>query len=157
MHIDFLANHRHLIPEVTELVYGQWSDLFAASGTTREGLHEVFVARAVSDRLPITLVAINGGALVGTGSIKLSEPGTKPGLSPWLAGMYVKEGFRGAGIGAMLVHALETQAAQLGVETLYLSVGAAPGFYQRLGWRAIERVTSYGVKEVTIMSKSLLP
>ena len=157
MRVDYLASHEHLVPQVADLVYRQWADLFKAGGTSNEDLHAVFAARAVTDRLPLTIIALEGEALVGTGSIKLSEPGTKPGLSPWLAGVYVKEEFRRAGVGAMLVRALENKAVELGVESLYLSVGAAPGFYERLGWNALERVISYGVKEVTIMSKNLHP
>ena len=157
MHVDYLANHSHLIPEVAGLVYQQWADIFQASETSEEDLRDLFVARAVKDRLPITVVALNGDALAGTGSIKLSEPGTKAGLSPWLAGMYVKEEFRHAGVGTMLVRALESKAKELGVEILYLSVGAAPRFYERLGWTTLERVTSYGVKEVALMAKDLRP
>lgn len=78
---------------------------------------------------------------------------TKPGLSPWLAGIYVRDAFRRAGVGALLVRALESKAKVLDVETLYLSVGAARGFDERLGWAALERVTSFGVKKVTLMSK----
>lgn len=157
MRIDYLAHHTHLIAEVTELVYRQWADLFEAGGTSKDGLREIFVARAVTDRLPLTLVALDGSRLAGTGSIKLSEPGTKPGLSPWLAGIYVRDEFRRAGVGALIVGALESKAKDLDIETLYLSVGAAPGFYERLGWTALERVTSFGVKEVTLMSKRLGP
>ena len=155
MQIDYLAHHRHLIPEVTDLVYGQWSDLFQAGGTSRDRLEELFVERAVTDRLPLALVALDGDVLAGTGSIKLSEPGTRAGLSPWLAGMYVKDAFRSAGVGTMLVRALELNAEKLGVEILYLSVGAASKFYERLGWTALERMTSYGVKDVTLMAKDL--
>ena len=157
MRVDYLAHHTHLIPEVTNLVFRQWAELFEAGGTSRNDLRDLFVARAQTQALPLAVVALEGTTLAGTGSIKLLEPGTKPGVSPWLAGMYVKEEFRGAGVGAMLVRALESKAAQLGVETLYLSVGDALAFYERLGWSVLERVTSYGVKEVTVMSKRLLP
>jgi GNAT superfamily N-acetyltransferase len=153
--IDFLANHKTLIPEVTELVYGQWSDLFQAAGTSKEQLKILFEERAVLDKLPITVVALEEGVLLGTGSIKLTEPGTKPALSPWLAGMYVKASHRRAGVGALIVTFLEAKAQDLGVEQLYLSVGAAQDFYQRLGWRVLERVHSYGVKDVALMSKRL--
>ena len=155
MQIDYLAHHRHLLPEVTDLVYDQWAEMFQAGGTSRDRLEELFVERAVSDRLPLTLVALDGDVLAGTGSIKLSEPGTKAGLSPWLAGVIVKDAFRGAGVGTMLVKALELNAVKLGVQTLHLSVGAATKFYEGLGWTALERINSYGVKDVTLMAKDL--
>ena len=153
--IDYLANHKERIPEIAGLLYGQWADLFRAAGTSEEQLEQLLVERAVTDKLPIAVVALIDGALAGTGSIKLSEPGTKPGLSPWLAGMYVKEAYRGSGIGAAIVQALEARASELGVETIYLSVGAAEAFYLGLGWTVLERVNSYGVKDVTVMMKHL--
>jgi GNAT superfamily N-acetyltransferase len=153
--IDYLANHRERIPEIAGLLYGQWADLFRAAGTSEEQLEQLLMERAVTDKLPIAVVALSDGMLAGTGSIKLSEPGTKPGLSPWLAGMYVREAYRGSGIGAAIVRALEARASELGVTTMYLSVGAAEAFYRRLGWRVIERVNSYGVKEVAVMAKDL--
>jgi GNAT superfamily N-acetyltransferase len=155
--IDYLANRQELIPEITDLLYGQWSDLFRASGTSKAKLEALLIERAVVDRLPIALVALSDGVLAGTGSIKLSEPGTRTGLSPWLAGMYVKETYRGSGIGAAIVRALEAKASELGVTTLYLSVGTAEEFYARLGWAVIERVSSYGVKEVALMARNLAP
>jgi predicted N-acetyltransferase YhbS len=153
--IDYLANRRELIPEITDLLYGQWTDLFQAGGTSKDRLGELLMERAVTDRLPITLVALSDSELVGTGSIKLSEPGTKVGLSPWLAGMYVKEAHRGSGVGAAIVRALEATATEFGVKTLYLSVGAAEGFYSRLGWTVLEHANSYGVKDVALMARDL--
>ena len=155
MEIDYLANRRELIPEITNLLYGQWADLFQAGGTSKDKLRELLMERAVTDRLPITLVALNDSELVGTGSIKLSEPGTKVGLSPWLAGMYVKEAHRRSGVGAAIVRALEATATEFGVKTLYLSVGAAKGFYSRLGWTVLEHVNSYGIKDVALMARDL--
>ena len=155
MLIDYLAEHKELIPEIADLTYSQWTDLFQAAGIDKDKLKELLAERATTDRLPITLVAISDGVLIGTGSIKISEPGTKVGLSPWLAGMYVKESYRGTGVGALIVQALEAKAKALGVDALYLSVGTAERFYRRLGWTVLERVNSYGVKEVALMTKDL--
>ena len=153
--IDYLAHHQHLIPEIADLTYHQWQDLFQAAGISKDKLEEMLTERAVTDKLPIAMVALENGALVGTGCIKMAEPGTKPGLSPWLAGMYVKESHRGSGVGARIVHALEAKARELGVETIYLSAGRSESLYRRLGWTVLERVESYGVKQVAFMSKRL--
>jgi GNAT superfamily N-acetyltransferase len=156
MIVDYLANHRHFIPEIADLVFGEWSDLFLADGTGKEQLQAMLEVRANTERLPITLVAVRDGELLGTGSIKLEEPGTRAGLSPWLAGIYVKDAYRGSGVGEQIVRALEAKAQALGVETMYLSVGRAVGFYTRLGWSVMEEgISSFGVKEATLMSKRL--
>lgn len=156
MIIDYLANHKQFIPEIADLIYGQWSDLFQADGIGKDQLLAMLEVRANTKQLPITFVALMNGELLGTGSIKLEEPGTKAGLSPWLAGIYTKQPYRGSGVGVQIVSALEAKARDLGVETMYLSVGSAVGFYTQLGWSIMEKqINSFGVKEVTLMSKRL--
>ena len=156
MIIDYLANQKHFIPEIADLIFNQWSDLILADGIGKDQLRTMLEVRANTERLPIAFVALLNGELVGTGSIKLEEPGTKIGLSPWLAGVYVKRHYRGVGAGVQIIRALEAKARDLGVETMYLSVGSAVGFYGRLGWSVVEeRINSFGVKEVTLMSKRL--
>jgi len=156
-HIDYLAHHRTLIPEIAALSYGEWRALFEAAGISQAMLEAILAERAVTDAIPVTMVALRDGALIGTGSIKLAEPGTRPGLSPWLAGIFIKPDERGSGVGAAIVGALEAHAARLGISAMYLSVGKVPGFYARLGWSVVDRVDSYGVKEVTLMTKALAP
>lgn len=156
MIVDYLANHKQFIPEIADLIFGEWSDLFLASGVDKDQLLAMLEERANTERLPIAFVAVRNGELLGTGSIKMEEPGTREGLSPWLAGMYIKEAYRGGGVGEQIVKALEAKAQALGVETMYLSVGRAVSFYIRLGWSIMEeRVTSSGVREFTLMSKRL--
>lgn len=156
MIVDYLAHHKHFIPEIADLLFGEWSELFLAGGVGKEQLRAMLEVRANTDRLPIAFVALRDGELLGTGSIKLEEPGTRAGLSPWLAGMYIKEAYRGSGAGEQIVRALEAKAQGLGVETMYLSVGSAAGFYARLGWQVMEEgIASFGAKDVTLMSKRL--
>ena len=45
------------------------------------------------------------------------------------------------GSGALLVAAAERQASALGVLHLHLYTPASEGFYERLGWAVIDRVT----------------
>ncbi len=60
MIIDFLANHKGLIPEVTKLIYGQWADLFQAGGTSKAQLGRLFEERAVLDTYGVKHVALVG-------------------------------------------------------------------------------------------------
>ena len=155
--IDYLANHSALIPELSTLLYNEWADLYQAAGLTKQDLTTALTQRCVTNHLPLTLVAITAdGQLLGAGSIKLDEPGTKAGLSPWLGGIYIKEQQRGLGLGALIVTALEDKARELGVTALYLSADTAEGFYQKLGWHVLERLESFGVRDVVLMSKTLV-
>lgn len=153
--IDYLAHHKEFIPELTDLLFAEWTQLLMASGTSKEKLGKLLAERAVTDRLPITLVALSDGVLIGTGSIKLAEPGTRPGLSPWLGGMYIKPAYRNSGLGASIVRALEAKAAELGATSMYLSADKARTFYARLGWTVLEHVRPYDLKEVVLMARDL--
>ncbi len=156
MQIDYLANWPGLIPELAALLHQEWADLYQAAGIDQAQLQQVLTERTAVDTLPITLVLVKDGELVGAGSIKLTEPGTKEGLSPWLAGIYVKPQYRGLGLGRDIVLALEAKARQLGVEVLYLSADSAVDFYLSLGWQVLERLESLGVRDVALMSKRLV-
>lgn len=154
--IDYLANHSKLIPELSTLLYNEWADLYQAAGLTKQDLTNALELRCATNQLPLTLVAVaEDGQLLGAGSIKLDESGTKEGLSPWLGGIYIKEQQRGLGLGALIVTALENKARELGVSALYLSADTAEGFYQKLGWFVLERLESHGVRDVVLMSKTL--
>lgn len=155
MQIDYLAAHPELIPELTTLLFAEWQDLYLAAGLNEADLAAALQERAVRDRIPLTLVAIDDGQLVAAGSIKLSEDGTRVGLSPWLAGIYVKEDQRGKGLGIQIVSALEQIARELGVQRLYLSADNAEHFYLKLGWQVLDKVESLGVRDVALMSKDL--
>lgn len=155
--IDYLANHSALIPELSTLLYNEWADLYQAAGLTKQDLTTALELRCATNQLPLTLVAVTAdGQLLGAGSIKLDEPGTKEGLSPWLGGIYVKANQRGLGLGALIVTALEDKARELGVTDLYLSADTAEGFYLRLGWHTLELLESFGVRDVVLMSKRLV-
>lgn len=155
MHIDFVGNWPDLIPELAGLLYKEWADLYLAAGISEEQLRGVFIERTATDRLPITLVVVKDGELIGAGSLKLSEPGTKEGVSPWIGGLYVKSQYRGLGIGREIVLALESKAKELGVEALYLSADTAVDFYAKIGWSLLERVKSLGVRDVAVMTKRI--
>lgn len=155
--IDYLANHPQVIAELSHLLYHEWADLYQAAGLNLQDLTRALVQRSVREQLPLTLVVMaNNSELLGAGSIKLEEPGTKQGLSPWLGGIYIKENQRGLGLGARLVKALEHKACELGVSALYLSADTAEGFYRSLGWQVLERLSSHGVREVVLMSKQII-
>jgi GNAT superfamily N-acetyltransferase len=154
--IDYLANHSRVIPELSTLLFNEWADLYQAAGLTKQDLTTALEQRCATNQLPLTLVVMANDQLLGAGSIKLDEPGTKAGLSPWLGGIYIKENQRGLGLGALIVTALEDKARELGVSALYLSADTAEGFYQKLGWFVMERLESHGVRDVVLMSKRLV-
>ncbi len=79
---------------------------------------------------------------------------TKAELSPWLAGVYVKEEFRKQGIGKKLVAGIEKLAKKLSFKSLYLYTPDKETFYNALEWKTIERI-EYKNTKVVIMKKNI--
>ncbi len=155
MRVENLSEHRDAIPELAQLLYAEWQDLYVAAGLGLPDLIAALEARTLTDGIPLTLVAVHDNTVVGCGSLKLKEAGTRDGLSPWVGGLYVKAGHRGKGVGTLLLRALELKAGALGISALYLSADSAVEFYQRNGWRILENVKSFGVRNVSLMTKDL--
>lgn len=74
-------------------------------------------------------------------------------LTPWLAGLVVAKNFRGQGIGAALVRAVEAHARVAGANRLYLYTWQARDFYAALGWEAVETVAQDGEPMLLMMRK----
>ena len=155
--IILLANDPSHAPEVARRIYALWGHLiYEDTGMSASKFNQVIRDRAVTDRIPLTLIALAEGELVGTVSLKQHEDTTAPDLSPWIGGLLVDEGWRGKGLGAALLGVAERTAVTLGYAELYLSCEPdVEHFYARLGWELVLRKLSFG-DEVALMRKSLI-
>jgi GNAT superfamily N-acetyltransferase len=90
--------------------------------------------------LPIALVAHNGAEFLGTASVIASDLEERPRLTPWVAAVWVEPHARSRGVGGALVERAVCDCFALGIARAYLCARPAlAGFYERLGWIAIER------------------
>ncbi len=151
MNIAYLADHPHVAPVLAEWFYQEWAYLHP--GRTQADVERAIAERANKDRIPLALVAFEGGELIGTVCLKVHE-GDRQDLTPWLAGLYVAKPWRGRGIGAALVAAIEKTARDLGKDRLYLYTPDAENFYARLEWQVRER-TVYNGYPVVILQKEI--
>ena len=90
--------------------------------------------------IPFALVAHASNEFLGTASAIASDVPARPQFTPWVAAVWVEPHARRRGIGAMLVSRAAQDCFALGFGRTYLC--ARPrrsGFYERLGWRTIER------------------
>jgi len=142
---------------VAERIYALWGRLIREdTGMSVVEFTEVIRSRAVTDRVPLTLIALAGDDLVGMVSLKQHEDTTAPGLSPWISGLLVDDALRGKGLGAALLGEAEAMAATLGYPELYLSCEPhVEHFYARSGWTLIRRTLSCG-NDVALMKKRLV-
>ena len=152
MTIAGLAEKRELLPQVAALLHAEWGSLYPGAGI------EERVKRLESylnlDRIPITLVALDDGELLGTASAIESDMASHPGWGPWLASVYVLPDRRGSGIGTALVHEIAARSASFGAKKLYLWTERSEGLYARLGWETIAHEKYKGL-DVGIMLKLL--
>jgi GNAT superfamily N-acetyltransferase len=151
MRIEYLADHPELVHELAVLHYGQWGYLRPAQ--TLEERTQRLQDACGRGGVPSVVVALDAdGALCGSAMLIASDMDARPELTPWLAGVYVVEGFRGRGCGSALVARVESEASAVGVERLYLYTPSAADFYGRLGWTIEDRCEYLG-QEVTVMSR----
>ncbi|MEI9402910.1 GNAT family N-acetyltransferase [Mesorhizobium argentiipisi] len=107
------------------------------------------------DGFEAAFVARDRGRPVGSCLLVRDEISSPHDLTPWLAGLVVEEAYRSGGVGTALVGTVEAHAATAGVGTLYLYTWQARGFYEALGWSAVETFDQDGAP-MLLMSKSLL-
>lgn len=101
---------------------------------------------AASRHFPAMYVAILDGQPIGTCLLTLEDLPTRKDISPWLAGVYVHEDWRGAGVGSWLVKHAMQKAIEIGMPELFLFVHHAElqRFYGGLGWKFVEIGTCHG-------------
>lgn len=153
MDIAHLADHRDVIPTLAQWFYKEWAYLHP--DRTLEDVERLIGERTNTTKIPVALVAFEGGELLGTVCLKVHDMDTRLDLTPWLAGLYVAAPRRRQGIGTKLVSAIEKKAHELGVQKLYLYTPESESFYSKLGWQVKER-TEYHGYPVTIMEKNIL-
>jgi len=151
MKIEYLADRPEFLPTLAEWQHQEW-------GVLRPG--EVVEGRAARLRgwcgrgqIPLTVVAVAEGELLGSASLIEHDMDDRPELSPWLAGVFVAPSHRRQGIGAALVRRIVNEAEELRIPKFYLYTVNSTSFYADLGWSEMEQ-TSYRGKNVTIMSYS---
>jgi len=153
MDIRYLVDCQEVIPLVAQWLFGEWGRFLPGmsieGGITR--LHE----RLHRDQLPLTLVAMEAEAAIGTVSLILCDMETRPDLSPWLASLYVVPDSRRRGIGSALLEAAGREAQRLGIRSLFLFTDTSEAFYAKDGWQTLESCL-YRNRAVVIMRRSVL-
>jgi len=154
MEIGFLEDHQMQIPIIAEWFYREWGWFYP--GLSIRDLEKRFMARTHKTVLPLALVALDKGKVVGTVSLKKQDMDTRPQYSPWLASLYVCAAYRPRRVGQVLVHAGITEARKLGLEQLYLYTlnRRHVPYYTAHGWSFHEQ-TVYKKKDVFIVHRKI--
>jgi N-acetylglutamate synthase-like GNAT family acetyltransferase len=152
MEIRYLADHPEFLPQLSAWLHDEWDHMYP--GATVDSRRKRLENQMRRREIPLTVVAFEGGTLMGSASLIESDLADRPELTPWLASVFVAAGFRRRGIGGRLVRAIMDEAGGLGVERLYLWTDKEADFYASMGWtRLFER--EYKTMNITVMSRDL--
>ncbi len=149
MTIEYLADYLAALPILAEWQHHEWGHL--RPGDTVEKRRARLAGWSNRDRIPLTVVALDTGEVLGSASLVPHDMETRMELTPWLAGVFVGEQHRRKGIGAELVRRIMAEAGKLKVPLLYLYTVHSEKFYAALGWTLLER-THYREQKVVIMT-----
>jgi N-acetylglutamate synthase-like GNAT family acetyltransferase len=149
MNIEYLADYPDALPILAEWQHREWGHLRA--GDSLEKRRARLEGYSNRDRIPLTVVALDGNEVFGSASLVSHDMETRMELTPWLAGVFVGEPYRRRGIGAKLVRRIMAEAGKLEVSLLYLYTVHSEKFYAALGWSLLER-TNYREQKVVIMT-----
>ncbi|TGP23671.1 MULTISPECIES: GNAT family N-acetyltransferase [unclassified Mesorhizobium] len=127
---------------------------FEGSGRTLQEDITALRGLIAGDGFEAAFVARFGGSPIGSCLFVRNEIDPAHDLTPWLAGLVVDEHYRGRGVGAALLMAVEAHAASVGVSKLYLYTWQARRFYEALGWTALEAFEQEG-EPMVLMARSL--
>lgn len=152
MEIVPLADKKEFIAELAELHHAEWKHLNPS--LTLDVRAEAIANAAGREGIPSIFIAISGNQLVGSAALVKNDMDSKPDLSPWLAAVYVKEGFRHQGIATELIIRCEDEAVRSNISTWYLYTEVASKLYEKLSWRHMERCEYKGVT-VDVMCKQV--
>jgi len=153
MEIAYLIDHAAHIPELARMHFEEWSHL--RPGESLETRTARLRSCCGRNSIPTAVVALEGEELLGSALLVAQDLASRPHLTPWLAGIFVKPQHRGQGIGTRLIQRIETEAHSLGTDILYLYTSTTQSLYERLGWSVMERCDYRGT-EVVVMSKTLV-
>ena len=156
IHIDLLADHPDSVMRLGHWMHAQWPTP-GRSVADRAGL---FMQCMNRDRVPMTLVAMDGKQLAGTVSLLDRSVATHEHLHPWVASLYVAQDRRHAGLATRLVEAAVAAARRLQLNAVYIGIAsAARAHYELHDWCYIGagHVADDPVDRVDVLRRSLLP
>ncbi|WP_052726381.1 GNAT family N-acetyltransferase [Devosia epidermidihirudinis] len=126
-----LIDHPDAIEGLTALLDATWPDWYNPRGASaRTDLSE----RMRRDGLPLGIVALGDGNIVGTCALTATSGGMVTERSPWLSGLVVAPKWRRHGVATALLGRARTEARRLGQKRVYALTASADPLLAREGW-----------------------
>lgn len=128
--IDFLKNKPDLVENVAASWCKEWSRDKSGAGLKKQ--NDNVLSKSNIGKIPFIIVAFDGGDFLGSAALFENDLDSMSELRPWLAGVFVKEEFRGQGIASKLVKRVLAESKKLGFHKIYLHTETASKLYQKL-------------------------
>ncbi|MGA5657506.1 GNAT family N-acetyltransferase [Rahnella contaminans] len=140
-------------PEFQETVT-DWQWKAFGSENSRAFFESVVQSSLRGADLPQTFIALEGDTLAGTVGLWRCDLISRQDLTPWLAALYVDEGYRSRGLGQELQAFVLEHSRRSGFSELYL-YAEFTGYYERFGWKYIGDALDYPDKPVRVYQQFL--
>lgn len=150
MEISLLADHPDYASKIAKWYFEEWAHI--APNITEEMVLEKVIEKSVNrDKIPLALVACEGGELVGVLELKIRENTNYPEYENWIGGVFTNPVNRGQGIASQLLKKAKELAIELGIQNLYLQCESfnVP-LYLNHGFKALHQAQHHDA-ETTIM------
>lgn len=165
MVINYLGAHAHLVSEISKWNISEWPECCADLGLpTVEDFerelrknNQILSPGEVPLSTPFTLVALENGNIVGTGTLEEEDVTLKgfQSLRPWIASIYVPETQRRKGIAGKILKRLEWEAFErLGEQVAYLWCKPnLESYYKAHGWESFDQAPYLCYESIVFMRK----
>ena len=153
MELKFLAHNKKAIPILANWYFDEWGHL--EKGNTLDKVTEKLHGYLNTDKIPLIVLAVEGGEILGAAQLKYREMDIYPEKEHWLGGVYVSKKYRGNKVAENVIGKVVSVAKELNVYKLYLQTeDLSGGLYSRLGWRPLEQVNYRGL-DVLVMENQI--
>lgn len=136
-----LIDHKDAIEPLAALFESEWPDWYNARGASaRTDLSE----RMRRDGLPLGIVALEDGLVLGTCALTASSGGLVTERSPWVGGLVVMPQVRRQGVAKAMLGRAKAEARRLGHRRLYALTADAVHLFERENWTATDVILMSG-------------
>jgi len=135
MKIKLLADHKEVLPILTDWYLSEWEPYYGVDGPG--DAQADLESRCNYEEIPIGLVAIEGDQVCGTVALDLDAA---TNLTPSVVGLLVGRAYRRRGIAAALLKSAEDLARTLGYSRVYMSTTVLGDLLERMGWHKLGEV-----------------
>jgi putative hydrolase of the HAD superfamily len=150
MEIALLADHPDYAPKIAKWYFDEWAHM--ASHVTESMVLEKVIEKSVNrEKIPLALVALDDGELLGVLELKLRENKHYPEYENWIGGVFTNPATRGHGVASKLLHKAKELTAAFGIRDLYLQCESFNvALYLKHGFKQLHQAQHHDM-ETTIM------